>query len=88
MTILSKLEKTRVVISGKILNSAFQVRPSIPVEKWANYLKITEVGPSVTCSRMFNSKVVKSIPEELFEIGNFKCKSRYSFRSGLILDAF
>ena len=83
MTLLSKLEKTTVVLSGKILNSVLvtqktpvNVGPSIPrVQKWTNYSNITANGPSITCSRMFNSKVVKNIPEEYFEIGNFKCKS-------------
>ena len=62
-----------------MLNSVFHVRPSIPVQKWTNYSKITApaLGPSINCARMFNSskKVVKSIPEEYFEIGNFRCKS-------------
>jgi len=52
------------------------VDPSIPrIQKWTNSINITAYAPSsITCSRMFNSQVVQSIPEECFEIGNYKLK--------------
>ena len=81
MTILSKLDKPTV---GRILNSLLvsqkgavnNVGPGMPrVQKWTKHSNIPALGAYTTIARMFNSKVVKNIPEEYFEIGNFKCKT-------------
>ena len=72
MTILSKIERTTALLSGRILSLLLREKSflhgRVKVGKWS--------VNSSPFSRRFNSEV-QSIPEEYFDLGNFECKFLY-----------